>query len=58
MVEFGAHYHWGLEAGSKPELLAILALLEDVKGPIVCNGYKDQEFIELALMGQKMGKDV
>jgi arginine decarboxylase len=58
VVEFGAKYNWGLEAGSKPELLAILALLDDVKGLIVCNGYKDQEFIELALIGQKMGKDV
>ncbi len=58
IVEFGAEYHWGLEAGSKPELHATLAMLEDVEGPIVCNGYKDREFIELALMGLKMGKRV
>jgi arginine decarboxylase len=58
VVEFGAYFQWGLEAGSKPELHAILALLDDVKGLIVCNGYKDKEFIELALMGQKMGKQV
>jgi arginine decarboxylase len=58
VVEFGAPFHWGLEAGSKPELHAILALLDDVKGLIVCNGYKDKEFIELALMGQKLGKRV
>ena len=58
IVEFGAAYQWGLEAGSKPELHAVLALLDDVKGLVVCNGYKDQEFIELALMGLKMGKQV
>jgi len=58
IVEFGAEYNWGLEAGSKPELHATLAMLEDVEGLIICNGYKDQEFIELALMGCKMGKRV
>ena len=58
VVEFGAPFDWGLEAGSKPELHAILALLDDVKGLIVCNGYKDKEFIELALIGQKLGKQV
>ncbi|RMH61874.1 MAG: biosynthetic arginine decarboxylase [Zetaproteobacteria bacterium] len=58
IVEFGAAYNWGLEAGSKPELHATLAMLEDVEGLIICNGYKDREFIELALMGRKMGKRV
>ncbi|MCU7932276.1 MAG: biosynthetic arginine decarboxylase [Candidatus Thiodiazotropha sp. (ex Codakia rugifera)] len=58
IVEFGSNYNWGLEAGSKPELHATLAMLEDVEGLIVCNGYKDQEFIDLALMGLKMGKQV
>jgi len=58
IVEFGAEFNWGLEAGSKPELHATLAMLEDVEGLIVCNGYKDREFIELALMGVKMGKRV
>jgi len=58
IVEFGAPYNWGLEAGSKPELHATLAMLEDVEGLIVCNGYKDREFIELALIGRKMGKRV
>jgi len=56
IVEYGAAFNWGLEAGSKPELHATLAMLEDVEGLIICNGYKDQEFIELALMGLKMGK--
>ncbi|WP_018293923.1 biosynthetic arginine decarboxylase [Mariprofundus ferrooxydans] len=58
IVEFGTEYNWGLEAGSKPELHATLAMLEDVEGLIVCNGYKDREFIELAMIGCKMGKRV
>lgn len=58
IVEFGSEFHWGLEAGSKPELHAVLAMLEDVEGLIVCNGYKDAEFIHLALHGLKMGKKV
>jgi len=58
IIEFGAEFNWGLEAGSKPELHATLAMLEDVEGLIICNGYKDREFIELALMGVKMGKRV
>lgn len=58
IVEFGAAYNWGLEAGSKPELHATLAMLEDVEGLIVCNGYKDREYIELAILGLKMGKRV
>jgi arginine decarboxylase len=58
IVEFGSALNWGLEAGSKPELLATLAMLEDIEGLIVCNGYKDQEFIDLAMMGLKMGKQV
>ncbi|MDT8375349.1 MAG: biosynthetic arginine decarboxylase [Mariprofundaceae bacterium] len=58
IVEFGADFNWGLEAGSKPELHATLAMLEDVEGLIICNGYKDREFIELAMIGRKMGKRV
>ncbi|PIS19207.1 MAG: arginine decarboxylase [Zetaproteobacteria bacterium CG12_big_fil_rev_8_21_14_0_65_55_1124] len=58
IVEFGSAFNWGLEAGSKPELHATLAMLEDVEGLIVCNGYKDREFIELAMIGRKMGKRV
>jgi arginine decarboxylase len=58
IVEYGAEFDWGLEAGSKPELHATLAMLESVEGLIVCNGYKDREFVELALMGLKMGKRV
>jgi len=58
IIRFGGGLHWGLEAGSKPELYATLAMLDDIEGVIVCNGYKDQGFIELALMGLKLGKRV
>lgn len=50
--------NFGLEAGSKPELLAILAVSENKNMPIICNGYKDKEFFEIALMGTKIGKKV
>lgn len=56
LVEFSAPYHLGLEAGSKPELLIVLALLNDPDALIVCNGYKDEEFIETALLAQKLGR--
>jgi arginine decarboxylase len=48
----------GLEAGSKPELMAVLALSQRDGATIVCNGYKDQEYIRLALMGEKLGFQV
>ena len=48
----------GLEAGSKPELMAVLALAKDKGSVIVCNGYKDREYIRLALIGQKLGHRV
>ncbi|WP_422677728.1 biosynthetic arginine decarboxylase [Billgrantia campisalis] len=48
----------GLEAGSKPELLAVLALSGDGSSLIVCNGYKDREYVRLALMGEKLGHRV
>ncbi|MGL6251618.1 MAG: biosynthetic arginine decarboxylase, partial [Billgrantia desiderata] len=52
------HGRVGLEAGSKPELLAVLALSADGPSLIVCNGYKDREYIRLALMGEKLGHRV
>jgi arginine decarboxylase len=58
IVEFGAPYGVGLECGSKPELQAVLALNEDTRHLIVCNGYKDEEYMRLALMGQKLGHTV
>lgn len=48
----------GLEAGSKPELLTVLAMAEKTSAVIVCNGYKDQEYIRLALIGEKLGHKV
>ena len=50
IVEYGRPYHYGLEAGSKPELLAVMAMLDDEDALIVCNGYKDEEYIETALL--------
>ncbi len=58
IVEFGSPFGVGLECGSKPELQAVLGLNEDTKHIIVCNGYKDEEFMRLALMGQKLGHQV
>ena len=55
IVEFGAPFGVGLECGSKPELQAVLAINESSNHLIVCNGYKDEEYIRLALMGQKLG---
>lgn len=58
VVKCSKKYNLGLEAGSKPELHAVLALAENDEAPIICNGYKDAEFIELALLAKKMGRDV
>src|SRR4026208_237745 len=58
IVEFGATHGVGLECGSKPELRAVLGLNEPAHHLIVCNGYKDEEFMRLALMGQKLGHTV
>jgi arginine decarboxylase len=58
IVEFGKAHGVGLECGSKPELQAILGLAENTDHVIVCNGYKDEEFMRLALMGQKLGHQV
>ncbi|HVE78952.1 MAG TPA: biosynthetic arginine decarboxylase [Gemmatimonadaceae bacterium] len=55
IVQFGKAHGVGLECGSKPELQAVLALTESTDHLIVCNGYKDEEFMRLALMGQKLG---
>jgi arginine decarboxylase len=58
ILEFGKAHGVGLECGSKPELQAVLALSERTDNIIVCNGYKDHEFMRLALMGQKLGHQV
>ncbi len=58
LVEYGRPYHFGLEAGSKPELLAVMAMLDDEEALIVCNGYKDEEYVETALLASKLGRKV
>ncbi len=55
IVEFGRKYHHGLEAGSKAELMAAISYCTDPDALIVCNGYKDSEFVDLALYAHKMG---
>ncbi|VGO14718.1 Biosynthetic arginine decarboxylase [Pontiella desulfatans] len=55
ITEFGARYHHGLEAGSKPELIAALSYMHDPEAYLICNGYKDEEFVELGLYACKMG---
>jgi len=56
IVEFGADSGVGLEAGSKPELLVALALLDTPGALIVCNGYKDRAYVETALLAQRLGR--
>jgi arginine decarboxylase len=58
ILDFGRSYNVGLECGSKPELQAVLGLSDSTEHLIVCNGYKDEEFMRLALMGQKLGHKV
>ncbi len=58
IISHGKRYNLGLEAGSKPELHAVLATNMDSDSLIICNGHKDQNYIELALLAQKMGKRV
>jgi arginine decarboxylase len=52
---YGKEFHHGLEAGSKPELIAAMSYLDDPKAVLICNGYKDQEFIDLGLNARKLG---
>ncbi len=58
LVEYGAKYHFGLEAGSKPELLAVIAMLQDPEALVICNGYKDAEYVETALLASKLGREI
>lgn len=54
----GAPFDYGLECGSKPELMIALAMHKNPKSLIICNGYKDDEFIKLALHGRRLGKEI
>jgi arginine decarboxylase len=58
IVDAGKEFHFGLEAGSKPELIAALAMHQDPESLIICNGYKDRDFIRTALLGRRLGKSI
>ena len=58
ILDAGAPYHYGLEAGSKGELLVVLGMNADPEALTICNGYKDEEFLRLALLGRKLGRKV
>jgi arginine decarboxylase len=57
VLRFGKPFRFGLEAGSKPELLAVIALADN-DTPIICNGFKDAEFIETAMLAHKIGRQI
>jgi arginine decarboxylase len=57
VYNFGKPYHFGLEAGSKPELLAVLAIADN-DTPIICNGFKDDEYIEMVMLAKKIGRQI
>jgi len=57
VLNFGKPYRFGLEAGSKPELLAVVAIADN-DTPIICNGFKDAEYIETAMLAQKIGRRI
>ncbi|EPT33373.1 biosynthetic arginine decarboxylase [Phocaeicola abscessus] len=58
IISHGKKFNLGLEAGSKPELHAVIAVNSDSDSLIICNGYKDESYVELALLAQKMGKRI
>ena len=58
IIAAGKDYNYGLEAGSKPELMIALAMHEGANRLIICNGYKDHDYIRLALLGRKLGKKI
>src|SRR5438552_13219611 len=58
ILDFGKPFNFGLEAGSKPELLAVLAVTNGHPTPIICNGFKDDEFIKMVMLARKIGKQI
>lgn len=58
ILDAGAPYHYGLEAGSKGELITVLALNTDPEAITICNGYKDEAYLKLAMMGRKLGRKI
>ncbi|HYZ85644.1 MAG TPA: biosynthetic arginine decarboxylase, partial [Bryobacteraceae bacterium] len=57
VFQYGKPYHFGLEAGSKPELIAVMAMADN-QTPIICNGFKDDEYIELVMQAKKIGRQI
>lgn len=57
IVDIGEEYNLGLECGSKPELLVVLAMMSNPQGLILCNGFKDEEYIETAILSRKLGRN-
>jgi len=57
VFEYGRPYNFGLEAGSKPELLAVLAIADN-QTPIICNGFKDDEYIRMVMLAKKIGRNI
>ncbi|HEY1950884.1 MAG TPA: biosynthetic arginine decarboxylase, partial [Bryobacteraceae bacterium] len=57
VFRYGRAYRFGLEAGSKPELLAVLAIADN-ETPIICNGFKDDEYIEMVMLAKKIGRKI
>ncbi|MBV8844092.1 MAG: biosynthetic arginine decarboxylase [Bryobacterales bacterium] len=57
VFEYGKPYKFGLEAGSKPELLAVMAIADN-ETPIICNGFKDDEYIEMVMLAKKIGRQI
>lgn len=57
VFQFGRPYGFGLEAGSKPELLAVLSIADNAT-PVICNGFKDDEYIEMAMLAKKVGREI
>src|ERR1700681_3284805 len=57
VFQYGRPYGFGLEAGSKPELLAVLAIADN-QTPIICNGFKDDEYIEMVMLAKKIGRNI
>jgi arginine decarboxylase len=58
VLSFGKRWHMGLEVGSKPELLIAMAIVDDPDTPIICNGFKDEEYVEAVVLTAKMGRRI
>src|SRR5437870_10879257 len=58
ILDAGKPFNYGLEVGSKPEIFAGLAVHNDPESLIVCNGYKDERYIRMAMLGRRLGKKV